>query len=987
MGRAILRSFYLRGTTLKGICLLCVIVLLCPILLLAQLTVTATPSAAACPNTGSISVVAAGGIANYTYTISSTASCLPVPIPPAILATSSYTFINLPGGCTYSVTVKDGNNVTVTKTVTISDTYPPMLVPSLVPVMGKSLACSYLRAASNGGAAPFIYTFYSGGSATNPAAIVQAGASNTLSLAALPLGLYTVKIRDNCGTERVVSASTTALVNPLASPGAPYRPECTEFRFPFTLSNYTAGVTVDVLDRLGNHISGTTGLTGFHYTYPYVLSNSDIPGVHPWGATPVGITPVALANALPVPNNPALFPVTFKITDNSACPDVYTLVYNYPYPANSTAYTMAASFSEECGGTFCSEVSIGRSGQNVFGYPYPVSYSTSQNGAYISAGNISSSNSLHLCGLLPTTAYWIKTTDPCTGRDTSVQVFTPAPSDFTVDGGIISYCINPTSPAYLATVSYFFPHAPGLLQIKILSGPGGLRTVNSTIATGLLPGTYMLQFTDACNMRTVNQSLTVAGSYSALVNTTTAFTRICSGSCVTVTASGTSSGTLATPGPITNFFTSLTQISGGSMPPPGALHTGTYNICGLQPGTYAASTAPFVPGITCMVAKKDTIIIPPYQLPVFTSIYNLRCAGQNNIQIPIDANTDTAFVYTLYNNLGTIIGGPQSLHGNPSLGVAASPNPNIFPNVTGNPGDVFSIRITDRCGNSALTPISLTNSLLMTGSVKCGTPNGAGFSSTDTLRADNLQGAIYTWTSPSGIVYGPSTTSSYNNVPAENGVWHLNVSVTYGTCTTVFQNNFTASCNLVPVLYKSIQARAKDCNAIIEWVTTEEINSARFEVELIDISGNKIKTVAVVNAAGYSSTERRYSVTVPGLSGMNYFRIKQTDLDNQYTYSNVLPVKVNCGQRTEVLNLYPNPIKAGGILRLSLESLTEEANAALLITDVAGRQYLRQSIAVRSGTNEYSFTLNNIAPGIYLVQVLDDHQHPKAKAQKVVVVP
>lgn len=953
---------------------------------MAQLSITATPTAAACPNTGKIAVVASGGVANYTYTISSSASCLPVPLPPTVLAASSYTFTNLPGGCTYTVTVKDGNNITVTKTVTISDTYPPMLVPSLVSVMGKSLACSYLRATSNGGSAPFTYTFYSGGSATNPAAIVQSGASNTLSLAALAGGLYTVKVHDNCGTDRVVSATTGAFTIPAASSANIYRSECTEFRYPLTLSNYTAGVTIDVLDRLGNHISGTTGLTGFHYAYPYALAGSDLTNAHPWGATIGTITPAYLLNALPVPNTPSLFPITIKVTDNSPCTDVNTQVFNFPYAPNSTAYPSPAVFTEECGGTFCTDVSIREPSQAISDYSYPVSYSTSQNGTYISAG-FTTSNMFHLCGLQPASSYWIKTTDPCTGRDTAVQASTPPPNAFTVSGGIISYCVNPSSPAYLATVNYFFPQAPGLTQIKILSGPGGPRTIYSTLITGLLPGTYQLQFTDACNIRTVNVPLTVAGSYTAVVNTATAYTRICSGSCVTVTASGTASGTLAAPGPIANFFTSLSQISGGSQPPAGATHTGTYNVCGLQPGTYLASTAPFVPGISCMTPKRDTIIIPLYQLPVFTSIYNLRCAGQNNIQIPIDANTDTAFAYTLYNSSGTVIGGPQSLHGNPSLGVAANPNPNIFPNVAGNPGDVFSVRITDRCGNSALTPVGLTNSLLMTGSVKCGVQNGGGFSLTDTLRADNLQGAIYTWTSPSGIVYGPSTTSTYNSVPAENGTWHLNVSVTYGSCTTVFQNNFTASCNLVPVLYKSMQARAKDCSAIIDWATTEEINSARFEVELIDLSGNKIRTAAVVSAAGYSSTERRYSITIPGLSGMNYFRIKQIDLDNQYTYSDVLPVKVSCGQRAEVLIVYPNPVRAGGILRITLESLTAEENAALVITDVLGRQYLRQSVAVRNGANDYSIPLANIAPGIYMVQLFDDRHQPKAKAQKIVIVP
>jgi hypothetical protein len=986
MNNFFLHSSYFKGRIWKQVHLLCALIFLCPFMSFAQLSITATASPAACPNTGSILVTATGGVPNYTYSVTSTAACLPVPLPPTVTAISTYTFNNLPGACTYTVTVKDGNNITVTKTVTINDTYPAMGVPTLAAVIGKTMACSYLKATSNGGSAPFTYTFYSGGSATNPAAIVQAGSSNTLSLAALPAGLYTVKVKDNCGTERVASVTTGVFVNPAVTLNSTWRPECGELRLLLGLQNYTTGVTIDILDRLGNHVSGTTGLTGFHYSYPYVLSNADLVNNYPWGATNAAGATVIMQKGLPVPSDPALYPLTIKVTDNSACPDVFTINYNLPYPAGSTSYGAPGAFLEQCNGTFCTDITIGRTAQGVNNYPYNVQYSTTQNGTYINAGNMAS-NVIQICGLQPSTTYWVKTTDPCTGRDSAVSFTTPALSPFTVGGGIISYCVNPASPAYLATVQYFFPQGPGLAQIKILSGPGGPRTINGTLASGLAPGTYSLQFTNACNTQTVNVPLTVAGSYSATITSSTSYTRICSGSSITVNASGISSGTLTTPGPVTNFFTSLSQISGGSLPPAGSLHTGIYNVSGLAPGTYQASTAPFVPGISCMTPKKDTIIIPPYQLPVINSVYNLRCAGQNNIQVPIDANTDTAFVYTLYNSSGTIIGGPQSLHGNPSLGVAASADPNIFPNVAGNPGDVFSIRITDRCGNSAITPVSLTNSLLMTGNVKCGIKNGAGFYLTDSLRADNLPGAIYTWTSPSGIVYGPATTSNYNGVPAENGTWHLNVSVTYGSCTTVFQNNFAVSCSIVPVLYKSIQARAKDCAAVIEWTTTEEINSSQFEVELVTVSGTKIRTVAVINAAGFSSTERSYSITVRGLSGTCYFRIKQTDLDHQFTYSNVIPVRISCGQKEEVLSIYPNPVPAGGILHLSLQSLSTDANATMVITDVAGRQYMKQSVAVRSGLNDYSFTLRNLAPGIYLVQVFDSGQHPKGKAQKVVLEP
>jgi hypothetical protein len=54
----------------------------------------------------------------------------------------------------------------------------------------------------------------------------------------------------------------------------------------------------------------------------------------------------------------------------------------------------------------------------------------------------------------------------------------------------------------------------------------------------------------------------------------------------------------------------------------------------------------------------------------------------------------------------------------------------------------------------------------------------------------------------------------------------------------------------------------------------------------------------------------------------------------------------------------------------------------MIITDVTGRQYMKQSIAVRSGLNDYAFHLRNMAPGVYMVLVLDGGSTPRARLKR-----
>ncbi|UOQ65116.1 hypothetical protein [Hymenobacter volaticus] len=100
----------------------------------------------------------------------------------------------------------------------------------------------------------------------------------------------------------------------------------------------------------------------------------------------------------------------------------------------------------------------------------------------------------------------------------------------------------------------------------------------------------------------------------------------------------------------------------------------------------------------------------------------------------------------------------------------------------------------------------------------------------------------------------------------------------------------------------SFDAKYDNNQVIVRWATASEKDAATFSVERSS-DGKNFSSVAVVPAAGTSATRREYEAIDRSMrSGLNYYRLKQTDLDGTFTYSQVLPVQV--GETQQKLEAY-----------------------------------------------------------------------------------
>ena len=91
---------------------------------------------------------------------------------------------------------------------------------------------------------------------------------------------------------------------------------------------------------------------------------------------------------------------------------------------------------------------------------------------------------------------------------------------------------------------------------------------------------------------------------------------------------------------------------------------------------------------------------------------------------------------------------------------------------------------------------------------------------------------------------------------------------------------------------------------LCQWVTATEINNDYFTVEKTQ-DGINYKSVGNLKGAGNSSMSLYYSMLDESpYSGTSYYRLKQTDYDGQFSYSQLVAVNL---KGLEIITMYPNP--------------------------------------------------------------------------------
>ncbi|MCE7071883.1 T9SS type A sorting domain-containing protein [Dyadobacter sp. CY327] len=174
-------------------------------------------------------------------------------------------------------------------------------------------------------------------------------------------------------------------------------------------------------------------------------------------------------------------------------------------------------------------------------------------------------------------------------------------------------------------------------------------------------------------------------------------------------------------------------------------------------------------------------------------------------------------------------------------------------------------------------------------------------------------------------VSGTSNADIYTSWNTYYNVWQVTI-----RNLTNFSGFFitTEDAQPLPVTLLNFNAQKQENGVMLDWQTTEETNSERFEIQH-STDGKRWSEIAKVNAAGDSKVMQRYTYmhTNPAPRD-NLYRMKMVDRDATFAMSRILSVNMNV---TPDLNVYPNPVTN------SLSATSEQAIIGYRLVSPGGK--------------------------------------------------
>lgn len=159
----------------------------------------------------------------------------------------------------------------------------------------------------------------------------------------------------------------------------------------------------------------------------------------------------------------------------------------------------------------------------------------------------------------------------------------------------------------------------------------------------------------------------------------------------------------------------------------------------------------------------------------------------------------------------------------------------------------------------------------------------------------------------------------------------------------------------LPVVLSSFQVVKENKSALLNWVTTSEVNALRFEVERSSNATNweRIGQVTAKNTLELSRYNFRDDFP---LAGTNYYRLRMVDKDGSSANS---PMRSVYFDIPELIVAYPNPVSEVLNIRIQNEAVTK-----VDLFDIAGRLIESRMVTGK----EMKLYMQKYASGYYIIR-------------------
>jgi hypothetical protein len=173
----------------------------------------------------------------------------------------------------------------------------------------------------------------------------------------------------------------------------------------------------------------------------------------------------------------------------------------------------------------------------------------------------------------------------------------------------------------------------------------------------------------------------------------------------------------------------------------------------------------------------------------------------------------------------------------------------------------------------------------------------------------------------------------------------------------------------LPVKFVGLTATKKNNTAQLNWLVENENSlTAGYDIERSSnsIDFKKVSSIVPQNngrsANSYVSTD---DLSTAGSASIVYYRIKQTDKNGNFVYSEIKSVRLD--SKAIAASIYPNPVR--GKANLSID-LVESAPVTITLNDANGKQVQIIQMKGLKGQNTKEINMSSLPTGNYVLRVL-----------------
>ena len=227
--------------------------------------------------------------------------------------------------------------------------------------------------------------------------------------------------------------------------------------------------------------------------------------------------------------------------------------------------------------------------------------------------------------------------------------------------------------------------------------------------------------------------------------------------------------------------------------------------------------------------------------------------------------------------------------------------------------------------------------------------------------------------------YGDGATSTGMNgshTYTTTGSYTVSLTVTDALgCVDTYSETINVGC-VLPIKLGHFDATFNEKTKTVDlnWLTASEINNDFFTIEKSK-DGQIFEVVGIVDGAGNSNTIRTYdTIDKNPYQGTSYYRLKQTDYDGQFAYSQL--VAVNVIGAFENVAIFPNPILGVGYLSFSAAA---NSTTTVWIYDISGRKVWSKDYGTNKGANQLTLETNELSQGMYFLTMSNGEENTTLK--------